>query len=232
MNCTDAHLAIGAEPNGSSPELEQHLRECAGCADYRRELRQLDEKILRALKVDLPPRRMASSSRAPVPPLALRQSSRHWALAASVLFAVAVVFVLWGALPRHSLAADVVAHVISEPLPGEPARVPTAEVDAVLKLSNVELDPLNREVVFARTCFFRGRLVPHLVVRTTEGLVTVLLLPAENVKTPERFEYSGYTGILLPDAGHGSIAVLSRADFDVEREAREIFSVLRVAPRA
>jgi hypothetical protein len=243
MNCTDAHLASGAEPHAASPDLEQHLRECASCADYRREMLELDENIRRALKLDLAALKSDASARPQVrlvqdAPLLAANSSlqtvgRHWALAASMLFAVAVVFVLWGALPRHSLAADVVAHVISEPwLAGAEGHVPPSTLAGVLERSNLRLDPMPGEVMFAQTCFFRGRLVPHFVVRTHRGPVTVLILPNEHVKTPERFAESGYSGILLPDEGRGSIAVLSRAQLDAEKPAREILSALHSKPQA
>jgi len=53
MKCSDAHLSIGAEPQGTSPELEQHLRDCASCTQFRREMRDLDAQIHRAMKIDM-----------------------------------------------------------------------------------------------------------------------------------------------------------------------------------
>ena len=255
MNCTEVHLQIGAEPQASTPELEAHLRECAACADYRREMRELDEQILRALQIDL----AALESDAPadaVPGDVLKNEAaarlaerlapspppensswaasmaRQWALAASVLFAVGVVLFLWGALPRHPLAADVVAHVIGEPLPPGAKVVPPAALQAVLQNAHLRLDPLDHDVLFAQTCFFRGRLVPHFVVRSRGVAVTVLVLQHESVQVPEHFADGGYRGVLLPNAGHGSIAVLSRANIDSEQEAREILSALHSQPAA
>jgi hypothetical protein len=243
MRCSDAHLAIGAEPQSMSPELEQHLRTCELCSEYRREMLDLDTNIQRALKLDLAALASDASVRSPVravastpssaSPAALRSVRGNWALAASVLFAVAVGFVLWGALPLHSLAADVVAHVISEPLPANQNTAEAAsKLAPVLAQADVQLDALPGEVTFAQTCFFRGRLVPHFVVRTGRGPVTVLILPNEQMKSTERFAESGYRGVLLPDAGHGSIAVLSRADLNAEQTAREILASLHVKPHA
>ena len=39
MDCNDAHLVIGAEPDATSPVLEEHLRVCAACLGYQREMR-------------------------------------------------------------------------------------------------------------------------------------------------------------------------------------------------
>ena len=236
MKCTDAHLAIGAEPQSITPELERHLLECASCTEYRREMLELDEHIQRALKLDLAPfenvvpfpssvHRVPEVATHPVERASSRSVGGQWALAASVLFALGVMFVLWGALPRHSLAADVVAHVVSEPT-GRSVPLPPATLAGVLEKAHLRMDPLPGQVTFAQTCFFRGRLVPHFVVRTDKGPVTVLILPHEHVKATEHFNEGGYTGILLPDEGHGSIAVLGRQNVDVEQPAREILSAL------
>jgi hypothetical protein len=157
--------------------------------------------------------------------------SRQWALAASVLLAVAVVLVMWGALPSHSLAADVVSHVVSETI-DEPLTGPVAEssVRSVMEQAGLRLDPINPSIVFVRTCFIRGRLVPHFMVRTADGMATVMILPDEQVKAVERFEGSGYNGVLIPDAGKGSIAVLSRSPVDLDRYANEIRHAVHFLP--
>jgi hypothetical protein len=259
MNCTEVHLAIGAEPQGTSPELEAHLRECAPCAEYRREMLELDAQILRAMKIDLdtlpsdaaqadvaksePSGRRAVRlvSSTPPPPVPEKSSwvaslKQQWALAASVLFAVGVGLVLWGALPRHTLAADVVQHVKGEPAAvaadAEERVLPQAALEAVLRNAHLRIDPANRAVLFAQTCFFRGRLVPHFIVRSGGAAVTVLVLSRESVDAPVHFDESGYSGVLLPNPGHGSIAVLSRAQVDSEKEGREILSALHALPAA
>lgn len=242
MNCSDVHVAIGAEPHITSPELEAHLRQCASCARYRRELQELDERIRRALNVDLAalkPDTLAGSNvrlvhAAPAVPSAAAPSkwyvymARQFALAASILLAIGAVLVLWGVLPRHSLAADIVAHVVSEPLPADGHTVPLSKLEDVLGKAHMHLDPPNRDVLFAQTCFLRGRLVPHFAIRSANGTVTVIVLPDENVKAPERFHHAGYSGILLPNPGHGSIAVLSRGNIDSEKQARKILSALHL----
>jgi uncharacterized protein DUF3379 len=234
MNCNDAHFAIGAEPDATSPALEEHVHACASCARYRREMRELDENIQRALNLDMaslksdaparpavrlvsetpPPGRAAAPQRASV-------SRSSWALAASLLIGVLAVLFFWGALPAHTLASDIVTHVISEPTDVSPSTIAV-----VLERARLQLDSLPGEVVFAETCFFRGRLVPHFVVRTAQGPVTVMILPEERVNAPEHFDESGYHGVVIPDKAHGSIAVLSRARLDADMPAQQILSAL------
>lgn len=235
MNCSDVHLTLGAEPSATSPEIEAHLRECAACAQFRMEMLRLDEKIRRALVIDIP----AEEFRAPPLPekygltetQAPYSRGKQWALAASVLLALAVVLVMWGALPSHSLAADVVSHVVSETL-DQPLDVPVDEktVRSVMEQAGLRLDPIDPSIVFMRTCFIRGRLVPHFMVRTADGMATVVLLPDEHVKAAERFEGSGYKGILIPDSKNGSIALLSRSNVDLEHYAGTVRHAVHYLP--
>lgn len=237
MNCADLQLHLGAEPGITTPELEAHLRECAGCAQYRREMLELDGQIRRAMMIDLAalkPDTVAAPARAAV--LAASTSSsfgprRHWALAASVLLGVVLVLVMWGALPRHSLAADVVSHVVSETI-DEPLEGPVddAVVKAVMERSGLHLDPINPSIVFVRTCFLRGRLVPHFIVRTEHGDATVMIMPKEHVKQPERFDGAGYKGVIVPDQQNGSLILLSRQEVDLDRYAAEIRRAIHALP--
>lgn len=235
MNCSDVHLTLGAEPATTSPEIETHLRECAACAQFRAEMLRLDEKIRRALTIDIP----AQEFHAPPAPAKYGLTktsvpysrSKQWALAASVLLAVAVVLVMWGALPSHSLAADVVSHVVSETI-DQPLDGPVDEktVRNVMEQAGLRLDPIDPSIVFMRTCFIRGRLVPHFMVRTADGMATVMILPDEQVKASERFEGSGYKGILIPDSKKGSIALLSRSNVDLEHYAGAIRHAVHYLP--
>lgn len=235
MNCSDVHLMLGAEPSATSPELEAHLRECEACVQFRTEMQRLDEKICRALTIEIPaPEILAPAKAAPyvVAKMPVPFSrSKQWALAASVLLGLAVVLVMWGALPSHSLAADVVSHVVSETI-DQPLDSPVDPntVRDVMKQAGLRLDPIDPSVVFMRRCFIRGRFVPHFIVRTADGLATVIILPDEHVKTAERFEGSGYKGVLIPDATKGSIALLSRANVDLEHYAGEIRQAVRALP--
>ncbi len=240
MNCNDAHLAIGAEPDATSPALEQHLLACSACAGYHREMRQLERNIHRALELDVavlksdapsrPAVRLVTESPPPARPAQLQGTSARrssWALAASLLLAVIAVLFFWGALPAHSLASDIVTHVMSEPTDVSPSTIAL-----VLERARLQVDSLPGEVVFAETCFFRGRLVPHFIVRTTQGPVTVMILPDERVTEPEHFDEGGYRGVVIPDNAHGSIAVLSRDHVDADAPAREILKALHSAAGA
>jgi hypothetical protein len=206
MTCEEARRLIGAEPYSSSRELAEHVQGCPACAEFQLEMLALEANIRRALEE--PPAGTGARRRV--------VSRPAWALAASVLVGIVGVFALWALHSEDSLAHEVVAHVIAEPqswTPTDPAS--QAEVAEVLRKSGLLLEAAPYEIMYARSCWFRGHFVPHLVVRTTHGLATILILRNEKISERETFHEDGLFGVLVPSA-HGSIAVLAadRAQLD------------------
>ena len=222
MNCDGARLLIGADPGGTTTALEEHLRGCADCAGFRRETRALDGDIRRAL--EHPPD--LARSRAAVRPPAWRQ----WALAASVALAAFVALGVWLLPPSDTLAREVVAHVQSEPeswLATE--HVTAAGIEHALRGAGVQLAITSDRIRYAQSCWFRGHYVPHLVLETARGQVTVLLLRHEHVSARRAFHEAGMTGVIVP-AERGSIAVLARGGGDIDDIARAMQRDVRWLP--
>ncbi len=63
--------------------------------------------------------------------------------------------------------------------------------------------------------------MPHLVVQTARGPVTVLVLRNEHVKGKQNFRESGYSGVLVP-VGPGTLAVMAADDATVTAAVIEI----------
>jgi Protein of unknown function (DUF3379) len=234
MNHNEARLLIGAEPDSTpSPELASHLANCAECAQFQREMVALDANIRRALEHG-PVAALPAPAAASVTPIKKATAARKgkptnvwsgWALAASV--AIASVLVIWALRPSDTLAHDIVAHVEYEAdswSSKEP--VSPGTVSDILAKAGVALDMNSDKVMYARTCLFRGHLVPHLVVHTPRGPVTVLVLPDEKVPQQTNFHEDGMTGVITP-APHGSIAVLALGNESVEAAAQEVQQSVR-----
>jgi hypothetical protein len=83
-------------------------------------------------------------------------------------------------------------------------------------------------IVYASSCFFRGHFVPHLVVRTQDGPVTVMILVNEKVSTSQQFDEDGFSGLLVP-ASPGGVAVLSRTPMSLDRAASDVVKALQAA---
>ncbi len=222
MSCERARLRIGADPSGSAPELEQHLHDCADCRQFREEMRTLDANIRRAL--ERPPPWVGAPR--------LGATWRPWALAASVLLAMLAVLSVWLLRPSDTLAREVVAHVQEEPESWLARQhVDTQSIDETLRGAGVKLDITSDRITYAQSCWFREHYVPHLVVQTAQGPVTVIILRNQRVNGRRTFHESGMSGVIVP-APQGSIAVLTRGGANVEGLATQMQQDVRWLPDA
>lgn len=208
-------------------ELQEHLRECHACNAFRTEMLALEGRIQRAMQ------------EAPLPasvPAALRQlrpkpAWRQWALAASILVASLVAVGTWVLRPSDTLARDLVNHVKGEPESWLSERhVDAAELAEALNGAGVALQLSSDKIVYAQSCFFHGHYVPHLVLQTSHGPATVLLLRHEAVTARRAFHEGGMTGIIVPAQGGGGIAVLERTSGDVAPLAQQMQQDVRWLP--
>jgi hypothetical protein len=219
-------MLIAADPRSADPELREHRDNCPECRVYTERLLNFESRLERALKVDIP----CGADTLPLAGKALTRKAalRRWmAIAASVLLGIVVAGAVWLALPGASLAAAVVAHMAGEPEAWRTeVAVPDVRLEAVLRDANLRLESAAGTVTYASSCFFRGHDVPHLVVQTESGPVTVMVLVHESVRKPVQFDEQGYRGTIVPMPGHGSIAVLMRASGvdrgEIERVARKV----------
>src|SRR5258708_25117117 len=205
MNHEQYRRAVLANPLGTDAELEAHRAHWEHCCAFTDRVLTFEHRLVRALKVTTP-------NSAKILPFGTRSAPRpakggRWlALAASVAMAFVVAAGIW-LTPRSSLAADVVAHTAGEPAAWESrATLSAGELAPVLKRANITLDPKAPSVSYANSCEFRGQVVPHLVVQSPRGPVTVIVLTHESVSIARQFDERGYRGTILPVPQHGSIA--------------------------
>src|SRR5450631_2513036 len=220
LNCADYRRAVLADPQDADPLLRLHRDGCRDCLEYTDRLLLFESRLERAMRVSVAaagdarvaPLRTPAGARASAAAGGLKVRRGWLAMAASVLILVAVAGTLWLAQPHSSLAADVVAHMAGEPQAWARTDIPATapELAQALGDAHVRLDPRAGMVSYARSCLFRTHHVPHLVVQTEMGPVTVMVLVHESVSKPERFDEQGYHGVILPVSGHGSLAVLAR----------------------
>jgi hypothetical protein len=216
-----------ANPLGTDPELEAHRAQCEDCRAFTERLITFERRLVSALRVTAPTRAKIQSfdTRAAV---GLAKGRRWLALAASVAMAF-VAAGIW-LTPRSSLAADVVSHMAEEPAAWEShATLSAGELAPVLKRANMTLNPNAASVSYANSCSFRGQVVPHLVVQSPSGPVTVMVLIHESVSKARQFDEQGYRGTILPIPHHGSIAVLMKEHGTAPAEIDAIAAQVRSA---
>jgi len=209
-----ARLHIGADPATLPPDVSAHLATCSECQRFRDETLALDSRLRAALELPL------HQFRKRAPP------ARRYALAASLVLALLVSAGGWFLWPEPALAGEVIEHVTHESGSWDKTtQLSAAEVTEVLHRAGVQFDT-RLPIVYAMVCPFHGHRIPHLVVQTANGPMTVMLLAHEKVTTRQEFSENGYHGVLLP-AGEGSVAVLMRSGEVPDAMASEIADGVR-----
>jgi hypothetical protein len=217
FDCRHARLEIGGDPHGQAPQLSEHLATCAACTQFRSETLALDARLRAAFELPLAEFRKPAKHALP---------ARRFALAASLVLALLVGGGAWLFRPSSALAADIVEHVEHEPgswLGHEP--VSPEVLAAVLARAGVRYDA-RLPVTYASPCPFRGHIVPHLVVQTGHGPLTVMVLEHVKSVAEGKFTEGKYRGIVLP-AGSGSIAVVAPKGQEFDGALKDVLEGVR-----
>jgi hypothetical protein len=208
MTHDEFQTIVGAEPHSKDPRVAAHVAQCPECARFQQELQAMDRLIHRALQID------TSTTALPLHSATASSKPRVWSLAASILVTVSLVaFVsVWLLTPRDTFASQVIDHIHHE----QRALVTTSEmadparVARILATSGIQLKPGATRVSYVQNCWFRGHYIPHLVVQTEQGPVTVLVLTKEpSHQQPEGLDEEGFKGVVLP-APRGVIVVVGQ----------------------
>jgi anti-sigma factor RsiW len=228
MTHEEARLLIGAAPTEVGPALAEHLAQCPDCALFQEQMRRMDQDLSRLFAAPLPARAAAAVVALPImarakPKPAARSFPGLLALAASLVASVGLGILFWTLRPQPSLAAGVLGHIALESGSWSAVTPMTAAAtDAVLTGAGVSLDSSDTTVTYARTCLFNGHWVPHLVVRTAAGPVTVMVLREEHIPARQTFRQNGYSGILVPSPSGGTLAVIVQGVPDMNEVARAL----------
>jgi hypothetical protein len=215
VDCRHVRVAIGGDPHEIAADVREHLAGCADCRQFHAETLSLDGRLRAALELPLAKFRKPAPSR-----------MQRFALAASVMLATLAGGTFWLLGSQSALAGEVVEHVKHEDGSWNSHDVlPESALSEVLRKAGVKFDS-SMPVVYASACPFRGRVVPHLVVQTAEGPLTVMLLEHEKMRARREFSEGGYRGVLVP-AGEGSIAILARRGEVPADVSRQLVSGVR-----
>ena len=224
MNCLDFRRRVGAEPFAYGGEIAAHRRDCPACARHQDELQAMDGLIARALAVETARIGRAKPAEPYLQPALTNR--RLFAIAASLVVGLSVGLVLLVSVPRTSVAREVMDHILHEPgTTAATAPLPPAELAGVLDPDGTRLRLDIGDVTFAARCLFDGRVVPHLVVQTPEGPVTVLMLTHRTIRKPVEIDEQGYRGLVLP-APRGSLAIVGQGIPNADEVAKKVFDAV------
>jgi hypothetical protein len=219
MKCHQLQTAIGADPKTTDPEVLAHVQTCGACTEYRDQMLRMDALIYKALAVPVQSPELAAASR--------KAPAKHWQIAASLLATVAIAGSVWVASTRDSLAEQIVTHTDHESfaMVRSDDRVDAKTLNDILANAGVSIKAEAADVSYASSCFFHGHEVPHLVVQTEQGPVTVLVLAHEKpTQSMQQIDEAGYEGVIVP-APRGVIAVLGK-DVPVEAAAQRMLAAV------
>jgi hypothetical protein len=228
LTCLDVRRIVGAEPQRRDEGIATHIKDCAACAAFVRDMQALDVRLEAAFKVPVPEgleARIALDG-------TLRNHSRPWRPWLAAAASLAMVSVLATFAWRHvhpadaALAAAVVQHIEN---PEElPAIAPdrgllhdAAYVEGVMQKAGAGMQGGMQDVTYAQTCLFRGERVAHLVVQGAHGPVTVMLLRHVHVDRTVPVDEDGFHGVIVP-AGKGSIAIVTNNATPVQPMEQEL----------
>ncbi|MGF1784625.1 DUF3379 domain-containing protein [Photobacterium swingsii] len=239
MDDLEFRRRILADPNDNSAEMIEAKNSSLVNRKLSDELLQLDTKLEKALKVDVPDDLVDrilfhQSGQTPAKPKTTRV---HLAIAASIAFAFGV---FTGQFDQIISNADVTRSAEAAPL-GQIAlshvhdeapfidtideSVQLSQVNAKLKPFGTELASLPGHVYYVNHCAFGNKNALHMVVDTPEGKVTVFVVPEQSPATAS-FNDKTMAGVVMP-IKNASLIVVGDKGTDMQPVAKTIKSELQ-----
>ncbi len=230
MNCDEYKEAISGDPSFDGGA--GHLSECSSCQAYRQEMIALDDKILRALSLNVPELNMPELPEIETGNVVLLSSRRRfspptWFAMAATVVVAALIGIRFVGVDNQTLAEEVLAHLDGEPnaLVVTDVAVSDERFRSVVPAKIASMDRSVGLITYARSCEINGRDVPHLVIQGEHGPVTILLMPEEKIPSALPLEGDTVHGVILP-VGSGSIAIIGvreeRLDLIEERVLKSV----------
>lgn len=234
MNCEEFKEAIAAEPSATF-EGAEHAAVCEPCAAFAADIQAFNEKIAKALAIDVPEFEMPSlgaveDDKVVNLPFTKNRKVFDWiAIAAGFALAAIIAVQLLGTPPsdRLSLEDEILAHIDHEPGAFRETENPVSD-EWLTRVVNPAVGAMDRGVgliTYAQSCVINGRTVPHLVLQGRDGPITLILMPDEMIDMARTFMGESVTGVIIPH-GDGSIAIVGESEQYIEEiEQRVVESV-------
>jgi hypothetical protein len=205
MNCLEFRRHILADPRQPGAEERAHAAECPACADFLDKQRDFDARLFDAMQV-APPDGLADRI---LVARGLRKRRWIWPVAASLVLTGALV-ALWPRLGADELGREAIAHVSHEPQAFTASySVPDDALATMLSAQGMDLVRAVGRVTYSTLCPVGSHIARHIVVRTADGPVTLLLMPDDR-KARDRSvtQADGMAALTIP-AARGSIAIVA-----------------------
>ena len=211
MNCLEFRREKLCDPRRLSAEALTHAASCPTCAAFAAEVDESEQALDRALQAPVPDGfadRIIFESKRP------RPAWRVWALAAAIVLAVALGFLLSGTFtPGRDLYARLaIQHVAMEPESLTTVRYADPDVfREVVEDFGGSLKEMPGKIRYIRLCPVDGGVGYHLVFETPDGLATLILVPGKKLARTESASSGGWSALARPVRGGYYVIVTAAA---------------------
>ena len=200
MNCLEFRRGKLADPRRQPPEAQAHVAGCLACAAFAREVDETERALDRALRAPVPEGladRIIFQSRRP------RLTWRAWALAATVVMAVALGFLAWDTRNHpDEYARLAIEHVVTEPESLSTTRNADPEAfRAVVESFGGAVKDLPGRIRYMRLCPVEEGSGWHVVYEKPDGLATLFLVPGKKPKVVQSATTAGWSAVVQPAKG-------------------------------
>lgn len=217
MNCLELRQQLLANPTTRDDAIRQHLQGCDECRRFADGLAEFELTLRQTTEVAVPEglaSRILLRQR-----LATRQHRRHYqwlSVAAGLVLAVAVAFYQFGDRGVRPLGETVLAHIHQELHHLDDRKhVDQAQLNELLNPLGAKLQRITNEVHYAGTCPIRRSAGGHVVLQSSTGPVTLLLMPGEFVEQRQNIKDKRFQGVIIPTR-NGSMAIVGETPQQVE----------------
>jgi hypothetical protein len=205
MNCLEFHREKLADPRRLSAGARAHAQACASCAAFARSVDESDQRLEEALASPVPD---GLADRIILRSRTKNRARRAWALAASVVLAVAVAFSF---VREPKNAADQYARLAIEHVMMEPDSLTTVRnsdppaLRAIVQEFGGALKAPPGTIRYIRLCPVEDGTGWH---ETPEGLATLILVPGKPLRATQSASAGGWNAMARP-AGRGYYAIVT-----------------------
>jgi len=221
MNCLEFHREKLADPRRLSAEAQAHAQACASCAAFARSVDESDQRLEEALASPVPD---GLADRIILRSRTKNRAWRAWALAASVVLAVAV-GLSFVREPKN--AADQYARLAIEHVMMEPESLTTVRnadppaLRTIVQDFGGTLKALPGTIRYIRLCPVEDGTGWHIVFETPEGLATLILVPEKPLRATQSASAGGWNAMARP-AGGGYYAIVTASAAATSRFERTV----------
>jgi hypothetical protein len=223
MNCLEFHRQKLADPRRLSAQAREHVQGCANCAAFASAVDDGEGDLERVLGVPVPDglaERVILRARR-------GQAAWHgWALAASVVIAVASAIALFetSGRPQDQYARLAIEHLVMEPESLTTVRNADAEAfRALVQSSGGTLKAPLGMLRYIRLCPVQDGTGWHIVFDTPEGLATLIIVPGKTPGATQAASTVGWSALARPTPRgyYAVVTTLSRATLRLDRLVSE-----------